>query len=57
MLFPLDVLGRHCPKVPLENSFNCCHAVFFWGHYFLILLQSYGAADVILPWQVLRHVQ
>jgi len=42
---------------PLWDCFNCCHAVFFRGRYFLILLQSYGAADVILPWQVLRHVQ
>lgn len=31
--------------------------LYFQGRYFLILLQSYVAADVILPWQVLRHVQ
>jgi len=31
--------------------------LYFQGRYFLILLQSYVAADVILPWQVLWHVQ
>ena len=41
---------------PLWDCFNCCQ-LYFQGRYFLILLQSYVAADVILPWQVLWHVQ
>ena len=45
------VLGCHLKQLQL---LPCC---IFRGRYFLILLQSYGAADVILSWQVLRHVQ
>ena len=53
----LDTLGGHCPSWRHFETASIVAMLYFQGRYFLILLQSYVAADVILPWQVLWHVQ
>ena len=53
----LDTLGGHCPSWRHYETASIVAMLYFQGRYFLILLQSYVAADVILPWQVLWHVQ
>ena len=53
----LDTLGGHCPSWRHFETASIVAMLYFQGRYFLILLQRYVAADVILPWQVLWHVQ
>ena len=53
----LDTLGGHCPSWRHFETASIVAMLYFQGRYFLILLQSYVAADVILPWHVLWHVQ
>ena len=53
----LDTLGGHCPLWRHFETASIVAMLYFQGRYFLILLQSYVAADIILPWQVLWHVQ
>ena len=42
----LDTLGGHCPSWRHFETASIVAMLYFQGRYFLILLQSYGAADV-----------